>query len=106
MALSKFQSGHEIAPPLNAIYVLEARDEGVRPPQIELLSPAGGLRELLRYRYGLFALPLEQIEMEYLQLSELARTVPIRRLHRPNDLGSLPQTASAVLRDLKVGVHD
>jgi hypothetical protein len=105
VSFSRPVSEHQRATPLAAIYVLAPRAAARRRIDIQPLSPAAGLCELLRYRYGLFACPPQQIATEYQQLSDLARTIPIRRLHCPDDLRVLPQTTAALLRDMEVAAR-
>ncbi|MGB5086234.1 MAG: hypothetical protein WBO09_16915 [Methylocystis silviterrae] len=98
---------HRAEPPkendaqLNAIYILEPREQALRSVEIEPLAPVVGLWELLNYHCGLLAAPIDHIAREYMQLSDIAGTVPIRRLRRPDDTRWLPHTVSAIIGDLR-----
>ncbi len=86
--------------PLSCVYILEPREPSLTQTSIEPLPAAGGLYLLLAHRYGLFAATPAQIARDYALLSEVAATVPTRRLHRPDSLKLLPETVSAILSDL------
>ncbi|MEH1908961.1 serine/threonine protein kinase [Nostoc sp.] len=88
--------------PLAAIYILEPRQPELIAPNIEPISAVTGLMTLMMHRSAKF-LKLERDKQarELETLNRVAATIPIRRVHRPDDLTKLPEVCQVILDDLQ-----
>ena len=86
--------------PLAAIYVLLPRDPGCTAATIEGLAPAAALNALMNQRFCTFPLDPAYPTTSLAALSGLARRTPVRLLHRPQGLESLPAVVSAIQKDV------
>ena len=87
--------------PLRAVYILAPRENAFTAPRLEPLAPVNALLHILRQRFAAFELPPSQAADEYANLARLAQQLPVRMVHRPNDLGALPDTVNLILRDVE-----
>jgi hypothetical protein len=89
---------------LRAFYVLARPQPGRRRSEIRVdtLSPGSAVVELLRASFNLTVNSPERERARFALASELARTVPVKRLTYPRSLAMLPKVCDAVLRDLKL----
>ena len=88
--------------PLRRIYSLlrsEASGASMRP-EIEPLSIRDALVELLSYTFRLDLSDRSMILRQMYVLERVAREIPVRRLHLPDDLGLLPEVRELILQDL------
>lgn len=87
---------------LRAFYVL-ARPNGrrTRDIAIETLSPGAAVIELVRASFNLVVSSPERERTRFAIASELARSVPVKRLTYPRSLAVLPEVCDAILRDLR-----
>ncbi|MEH2424173.1 MAG: serine/threonine protein kinase [Nostoc sp.] len=85
--------------PLTAIYILGDRSSDRQSVSIETLSSVTGLLDLMQNTYVSWMLSKTDMKNEFRVLSCLARTVPLRKIHRPNNLAKLPQLCEAILAD-------
>jgi hypothetical protein len=89
------------AMPLSAIYLLVPREKELREPRLQALSTVPALPELLRQRFAAFELPHSQAADEYTRVARLAQQLPVRMVHRPDDLRALSETARLILNDVE-----
>ena len=88
---------------LRAFYVLARHPRGARTQRgvrIDTLSPGAAVVELLRSSFNLVVNSPSRERTRFALASELARTVPVKRLTYPRSLAALPEVCDAVLRDL------
>ncbi|MBE0614407.1 MAG: hypothetical protein IH604_12125 [Burkholderiales bacterium] len=88
--------------PLRRIYSLFRREAGgsAVQPKIEPLSIRDALVELISYTFRLDLTDQTMILRQMRVLERVAREVPVRRLHLPDDLGLLPEVRALILQDL------
>jgi hypothetical protein len=87
--------------PLAAIYVLGERVPSLAAPAIEPIPPAIGVMMMMAHRSASFlTLEPEKQAREFVLLSRVAVTVPVRKVSRPDSLDALPQLCDAILEDL------
>jgi hypothetical protein len=86
--------------PLGAVYFLGARRPRLTAPMIEPIAPANGLVRLAANTYSRTRLSAEHSAREFERLGRVARQVPLRLLHRPDDLDSLGSVCDAIASDL------
>jgi hypothetical protein len=86
--------------PLGAVYFLGPRRPGLAAPTIEPLALADGLLRLAVHNYSRMRLSADHSTREFERLGRLARHVPLRLLHRPDDLASLGSVCDAIAGDL------
>ena len=79
---------------------LAPRRPGLAAPAIEPIAPAAGLVRLAANLYSRTRLSAEHSAREFERLGRLARHVPLRLLHRPDDLASLGSVCDAIAGDL------
>lgn len=92
---------HCVAPlPLAAIYVLAPRDPARTDVTIEPLSPAAALNALMNQRFCMRPLWPTHAAETMAALAALARQTPVRLLHRPHGLATLPDVVDAICQDL------
>ena len=98
---SKFGTFSEQPLPLAAIYILHKRQPNLTAPYIQLLPPSAALMALLQHR-SVSHLPLDkprqQAELE--QLTYVIQTIPVKQLHRPDNLQDLQAVYEVVRADL------
>lgn len=81
--------------PLQAVYVLDWGDA----VGVQELAPGQAFQELARHSYALrFLGHRGGVTRHFQQLSELARSVPVRKLTRPPSVDALPEVVRAVQR--------
>jgi hypothetical protein len=85
--------------PLRAMYIL-ASGEAV---EMEAVSEAAALIELIRYAYGVRVLRSPLGPRHFRQCTSVAARVPVKRLRRPATLTALPQMIERIERDLTGG---
>lgn len=90
---------HSHPVPLSALYVLGGREPAAAAPRIEALSPADGLTALVANAYADFIISREQRARDFLRLAALARSVPIRRVARPDSMAALSDLCAAIAED-------
>ncbi len=93
---------HSQALPLIAVYILGERDPNLTAPIINSLSLPEAMKHLMFNAYGRAFLNPQQCKQEFQELGQLAKTVPVRELLRPDDLGSLGKIYDAILEDLRL----
>lgn len=86
--------------PLAAVYILAPLSSALGVPAVEPLAAPAALHQLLVQRFGPFTISSEHAAAEMAHLGRLARTVPIRRLHRPQGLDTLDRVVATVCADL------
>ena len=88
--------------PLRRIYSLLRREAGdsAMHPEIEPLSIRDALVELISYAFRFDLTDQSMILRQMRVLERVAREVPVRRLHLPDDLGLLPDVRALILQDL------
>lgn len=88
--------------PLAAIYVLGERKRSLPLQSLDVITPQVGLMHLFTHRYPQH-LKLEQDEQarEFSILGRLAMTVPMRDLHRGDNLAELDKVCDVILEDVK-----
>jgi hypothetical protein len=84
---------------LGAIYILGAREKTRATCSSELLTPAAGLYQLLRFRIGASVRSRIEQTDDYARLARLAQVTPVRYLHRIDDLAAVRQLADVILND-------
>ena len=88
--------------PLAAIYVLGERQQSPYAPSLDTLSPQVGLMHLLTHRYPQnLKLEIDEQAREFSVLGRLAKTVPVRSLHRENNLAKLSEVCDLVANDIE-----
>ena len=85
--------------PLKAIYVLAPRSNLGQSAIVESLPPMLALQQLLTHAYGRGVLTRAQSQTEFRQLAAIAQTLPIRLLHRPDDLQKLDDLCTVIAED-------
>jgi hypothetical protein len=85
--------------PLAAIYVLMPRDPERTEVAVDDLSPAAALNALMNQRFCTIALPASQPASTFAALSALVQRIPVRLLHRPHGLETLPAVVAAIQKD-------
>lgn len=92
--------------PLAAIYILENRQPELASPTIKPISQKMGLMHLMTHRYPQFlTLDRDRQFQEFALLSCLAATVPIKQVHRPDELEKLPRLCEVILDDIQMFVE-
>lgn len=86
--------------PLARVYAV-LRSDGTEDPVVEPLTCREGFVELLASAFRLDITDRTMLARQFGVLEAVASTVPVRRLHIPNDLGSLPAVRKAILADLE-----
>jgi hypothetical protein len=87
--------------PLTAIYVLGERQQSACTPSIETVIPQMGVMQLITHRYPQ-SLQLEggMHRRELAILGRLGETVPMRHLHRGDNLAELGKVCDVILEDV------
>lgn len=88
--------------PLAAIYALGKRNLNLQVISIEAIPPAAGFLTLLPHTSVNFMLNQTRRANEFKVLGSLAATVPLRQVHRPDDLAKLPELCEAILDDVRM----
>lgn len=88
----------DIALPLAAIYVLADRRDAVAPA-IESLHGTDALLALIANKYVTRITDAKQEARDFLLLSKLAASLPVRRINRRDALSDLPRTCEDILTD-------
>jgi hypothetical protein len=88
--------------PLMAVYILGERDPKLTAPIINPLSLPEAMKHLMFNTYGRAFLTYQQCKQEFQELGQLAKTVPVRELLRPDHLGSLGKIYDVILEDLRL----
>lgn len=85
--------------PLAAIYILGERQQSLVTPSVETVTPQVGLMHLITHRYPQ-SLKLQQDmqRREFAVLGRLAAAVPMRHLHREDNLAELGKVCEACVR--------
>ncbi|MEH2349206.1 MAG: serine/threonine protein kinase [Nostoc sp.] len=86
--------------PLMAVYILGERDRNLTAPKINSLSLPEAMKHLMFNSYGRAFLTSQQCRQEFEELGQLAKTVPVRELLRPDNLGNLGQIYDVIVEDL------
>lgn len=92
---------HQQPLPLSGIYLLGKREFADLKPEVIPISQSEALGELAANLYGKRILDKQRIVNNFQQLSQLVQIVPIRRLERPNDLGSLSVICDTIIKDFE-----
>ena len=87
--------------PLKAIYLLQARDRQIQEPFITPFPAAAGLMTLVQHTSANQMLTRTQRADEFKVLGRLAARVPLRVVHRPDSLSTLPQVCELIVRDVQ-----
>jgi hypothetical protein len=87
------------AMPLAAIYLLGHRAAATTSPAITPLSPQERVPMLAANTFAGYMVMGAGRAREFVALSRLAQTIPIRHLQRPNDLARMPELSRLVLED-------
>lgn len=87
--------------PLAAVYVLGERQSSLTAPSLEAIIPQIGLMHLTTHRYPQ-TLRLERSEQarKFAVLGRLAAAVPVRSLHREENLARLSEVCDLILADV------
>jgi hypothetical protein len=88
--------------PLIAVYILGERDSNLTAPIINSLSLPEAMKYLMFNSYGRAFLTSQQCRQEFQELGQLAKTVPVRELLLPDNLGSLKQIYDVILENLRL----
>lgn len=82
--------------PLAAIYILGERQQSLTVPSVEAITPQLGLMHLITHRYPQsLKLGGDMQRREFAVLGRLAAAVPIRHLHREDNLAELEKVCEA-----------
>jgi hypothetical protein len=92
----------QAAYPLRAIYLLQERDAALSMPFITPVAGMMALPTLLHHTSAAFLLNQEQRVAEFQRLARLTAQVPVRQIHRPNDLATLPQLCALIRSDIEL----
>ena len=88
--------------PLAAIYVLGERQQSLEAPNIETIIPQMGVVELITHRYPQYLqLERDMFLRELSILGHLAEIVPMRYLHRGDNLAELEKICDVILEDVE-----
>ncbi len=85
--------------PVGGIYLLEARDPARRATSIAPVPASAALMKLLEHVYVRFVLTGQGQAQDFRTLGALARSVPVRRVDRPEGLDALPEICDAIVQD-------
>lgn len=85
---------------LGAIYVLGRRFEAPHAPFVERLTPLEGFMELVQNTYMNFLLDREKRATEFVFLSHLVDSVPVRRVTPHADSARIEQLCDCILEDV------
>lgn len=85
--------------PLEALYVLSSVPR-TRRVTITTLSPARALLQVVKHSFNTVVLEHDRLGTQFALASELVKHVPVKMLHHPRRLASLPDLRRAVLTDL------
>jgi hypothetical protein len=86
---------------LQAIYVLNPPDTASMAARIQPLDVRIALYHLLSHVYGREMLTVSQRQEELRQLTRLLKAVPVKLLHRPNNLEYLNQICALMISDFE-----
>ncbi len=86
--------------PLAAAYMLDTPQDGI-PVELSQESAVSGLNTLLRNTYADYVLGQSERLQQFMLLVQLASQIPIRRIHRPDNLQQLPQICAAIVDDVR-----
>jgi glycosyltransferase involved in cell wall biosynthesis len=86
--------------PLRAIYLLGQRDSTLTEASLETLTPVESLQQLLTYHYGRQLLTRSQQQQNFQRLAEIAKILPIRKIHCPDHGQRWDQMCAAIIQDL------
>lgn len=87
--------------PLAAIYVLGERQQFLAAPSIETIIPQLGVMQLITHRYPQsLQLERDMFFRELAILGRLAQIVPMRHLHRGDNLAELGKVCDVILEDV------
>ena len=85
--------------PLAAIYVLGERQQFLAAPNIETITPQMGVMQLITHRHPQsLQLKRDMFLRELAILGRLAQTVPVRYLHRGDNLADLGKVCDVILK--------
>lgn len=85
--------------PLAAVYVLMPRDPACVTVAIQDLAPAAALNALMNQRFCAVPISPSYPRTSLAALSDLARHIPVRLVHRPQGLETLPAVVAAIQKD-------
>ena len=85
--------------PLDAVYML-VPDAQAAVPVVSTLSPSQALGRLMTMRHMASALDAAAHRRDFQVMAQVAESLPIRELIRPQDLVSVPATVATILADL------
>ncbi len=85
--------------PLAAIYFLDSRQPSLEAPEIQPINGLDKLQTLAKHGVARDFFPDQRVA-EFVQLTALANTIPLRRVVRSDDLASVPRIAAALLADI------
>jgi hypothetical protein len=88
------------AAPLRAIYLLSDPAVSARRTRISALSRSAAMVELVRNTFNTIVTQRHRLANQFRFASELAASVPVKRLAYPRELSALPDTCEAILADL------
>lgn len=86
--------------PLAAIYMLKKRNLEAQVVSIKAIPPATGFLALMPHTSVNWILDQSGRANEFNALGRLAATVPLRQVHRPDNLAKLPQLGKAIVDDV------
>ncbi|HET7050598.1 MAG TPA: hypothetical protein VFI54_20205, partial [Solirubrobacteraceae bacterium] len=86
--------------PLDVVYLLTPDDE-CATPTLTPVRPTEALSRLMAHRHMATALDAAAHRRDFQKIAQVAESVPVRELTRPEDLASAPDTVAAILSDLE-----
>lgn len=82
-------------------YVLGERQQSGSAPSIQTIIPQIGLMQLITHRYPQsLKLQGDMQKREFVMLAHLAKIVPVRHLHREDNLAGLGKVCDVILEDV------
>lgn len=99
---AEFQS---TALPIGAIYLLEPRDPERHEAAIVPIDAKVALHELMLKRFGTLYAGTEHARAELTVLAQVAQSIPVRRLYRPDGLSTLPHLIHCLGKDFATQVN-
>jgi hypothetical protein len=85
--------------PLSAVYILWSRDAGISTTRIEPVGPKDAFLALTDGTYVNYAIDEPMRAREFEVLGRLVRSLPIRRVDRPDDASRVLEVCRAILDD-------
>jgi hypothetical protein len=99
------ENGHGFASsplPLEAIYILDSRDETLAAPVIEELSGKEAFMALVANTYVNYLLDQDMLRTEFDVLGRLVSSIPIRRVRPPAESSAIFNLCAAIAADAKL----